>query len=297
VLISGDAGQTWSASLVGPEDASVFGMAASAEYSRDRTLYAATASGVQRSRDGGATWQPLATPGEPSAARAVVAVSGSANGGAYVLAALAGGRLIASHDGGDTWRSLDDRLRGSEIVSLAISLDFARDRTICVGTADAKAGEVALWRSVDAGMTWQRWLVERGGEPLAVVVPREHAGGEVVFVGLDRQVLKPLRQTSEMRRGERRPMWRGVQVGGPESLVTALATPPEAGNGRVLFAGTSTGVYVSRDGGEHFTAWRSESGPGAVVSLAVSPSYARDGLVFALTLGGAVWRRRNTGQG
>jgi photosystem II stability/assembly factor-like uncharacterized protein len=293
VLVSSDAGQTWTAHLVGPEDPSVFGVVPSADYERDQTLFAATALGVQRSRDRGQTWQVLPTESEPSAVRAVGGAVLDASGKAHILAAHAGGRLLASDDGGESWRLLGDGFGGADIVSVAVSPEFARDQTLCVGTADARVGEVVVWRSVDGGKTWQRWLVERGGEPLAVVVPRQHASGGLVFVGLGGQVLKPLRQTSETRRGERRPMWRGVQVGAPGTLVTALATPPDASNGRTLFAGTSTGVFVSRDGGDHFRAWESEGGPGAVVGVVVSPSYARDRLVFALGLGGAIWRRRD----
>jgi photosystem II stability/assembly factor-like uncharacterized protein len=296
LLVSRDAGQTWAAHLVGPQDPSVFGVALSSDYRLDGTVYAATAAGVQRSRDGGATWQSLPVQAESGAARAVV-VAGAC--GTPVLAALANGTLLASEDRGESWHALGDGFGEgrAEIVSLAVSPEFDRDRTICVGTSSTRlgqAGEVTVWRSVDAGLTWHRWLVERGGEPVPLVVPRGQAVTEVAFVGLGGQMLKPMRGTSETRRGERRPMWRGVQVGGPRTLITALAAPPDDASGRVVFAATSTGVYVSRDGGDHFAAWDAASGPGAVIGLAVSPTYASDHLVYALEMGGAVWRRHDT---
>jgi hypothetical protein len=51
-------------------------------------------------------------------------------------------------------------------------------------------------------------------------------------------------------------------------------------------------VYVSRDGGEHFLPWDAIGGPRAVIALAVSPNYTHDGLVYALGLGGTLWRRQ-----
>jgi hypothetical protein len=60
-----------------------------------------------------------------------------------------------------------------------------------------------------------------------------------------------------------------------------------------VFAATSDGVYVSRDAGERFQAWSADGGPRATIAVAVSPDYARDRLVYALEMGGAIWRRRD----
>ena len=102
--------------------------------------------------------------------------------------------------------------------------------------------------------------------------------------------MKPLRDTQEVRSGEKRPIWSGVLVDKPATLVTGVATTPDAST---VFAATSNGVHVSRDDADHFSAWDIGDGPRAVVAVAVSPSYARDRLVYALALGGAIWRRRD----
>ncbi|MGE3273381.1 MAG: hypothetical protein AB7P40_31900, partial [Chloroflexota bacterium] len=62
---------------------------------------------------------------------------------------------------------------------------------------------------------------------------------------------------------------------------------------RTLFAATSAGVYVSRDGGASFSAWDDDQEPGPCVSVAISPAFATDRLVYALGLGGTVWRRED----
>jgi photosystem II stability/assembly factor-like uncharacterized protein len=263
VMVSRDRGQTWVAFPAGADAPSVVGLVPSPAFARDRMVFAATASGVRRSTDGGTTWQSVAIPGDPNtAARAVVAGAPTMSGRSPVLAALGDGRLVQSEDDGETWHLLGgDGFGGAQIVTLAYSPDYAHDATIFVGTHavhPGEPGEVALWKSDDGGMAWQRWLVERSDDPLVVVVPNSYSVNGAVFVALGGRLLKPLRHAREVRFGEGRPIWVSAHVGAPGTLVTSLATPPDASNGRVLFAGTSAGVYVSRDAGDNFAAWTEE---------------------------------------
>jgi photosystem II stability/assembly factor-like uncharacterized protein len=299
VLISRDAGASWDSQLDGPDDPSVFSVAPSPKYVDDRRLFVATAEGIYVSADAGAHWQPALTGFKPSAARAVVGGPPGPlvpHGSSLILAALASGGVLASDDEGASWRSLGESFGAADIVSVTVSPDYARDRTIFVGARNShlgERGELVLWRSVDGGMVWQRWLVERDGDLLPVAVPPGYSVAEAVLVALGNRVMKPLRDAREVRSGERRPIWRGVEVGGPETVATDLSTPLDADNARVVFAATSTGVHVSRDGGEHFAMWGGDGGPTAVVAVTVSPGYARDRLVYALGLGGTLWRRRD----
>ena len=114
-----------------------------------------------------------------------------------------------------------------------------------------------------------------------------------MFVGLGGSVLRPLRNTEEVRRGERRPMWRAARLG-PEALaITSLAISPAFAEDHTVFAATNAGVFISRDGGEVFEPWNDGLDKPRVVSLAIS----RNGeLVYALGLGGSVWRREITRQ-
>src|SRR5690348_17757277 len=50
--------------------------------------------------------------------------------------------------------------------------------------------------------------------------------------------------------GQRRPVWRAAELDG--AIVTALAASPGYRDDLTLFAGSSAGVFVSRDGGETF---------------------------------------------
>ncbi len=107
--------------------------------------------GLRRSKDAGATWEAEA----PNATLYNVQPTCLAYlpGGAEVLAGTAAAGLYASADGGKTWRWRDTALprgAGQDLHRLAVSPDFARDRTIFAAAASG------VWVSRDAGQTWAR---------------------------------------------------------------------------------------------------------------------------------------------
>jgi photosystem II stability/assembly factor-like uncharacterized protein len=174
---------------------------------------------------------------------------------------------------------------------------FARDRTIFAGTSkpapDGTSSDLVLWRSTDGGQRWRRWLVTRGPNVLPLAISPGFPIDETVFVGVGGRVMKPLRDAQEIRAGERRPIWRGVELTRQSVSVTALAASPNYRDDATVFAATGAGVYVSRDAGASFTRWSEGLASAAVVALAISPDYGRDRLIYALGLGGTIWRRRD----
>jgi photosystem II stability/assembly factor-like uncharacterized protein len=212
-----------------------------------------------------------------------------------VFAAIARGRLLASDDGANTWRTLADAFDGAEVISLALSPGYARDRTLFVATnrpMPEGSAELVLWRSVDGGQRWARLLVERGDDPLVLAIPASYPIDQQLFVGLGCRVLRPLRDMQEVRSHERRPVWRGSDLGPGALVVTALAASPRYREDRTVVAATSAGAFVSRDAGESFQPWSEGLDSPRLVAIGVSPQYGEDHLVYALGLGGAIWRRK-----
>ncbi len=298
--VSVDGGRTWAERNEGREDSGVLGLAVSPGYAGDRTLYVATASGVHVSRDGAATW--VRSPSASAPARTVAtALAGAADAPTTVVAALVGGTLLGSDDGASTWRTLTAVAEGAEVLLVALSPDYARDRTIFVATTSQPGaggiGELVLWRSVDGGGRWHRWLVHpQPGSFMALAVSPSYAVDELVFVGLGARVLKPVRHAREVHAGQRRPVWRAADLGGGAVAVTAVAPSPSFAQDRTVFAATNAGVFVSRDSGATYQPWSEDLVPPAVVTLAISPSYREDRLVYALGLGGTIWRRHDHDQ-
>lgn len=292
LLVSTDGGATFAARNEGLADTSVFRVVASPGYAENRTLFAATGAGVYRSRDGAATWRAVERDGKPLPA-GVFALDG-----ATVYLAAPDGQLFVSTDDGETWRDLGQHFGGAEILSLALSPAFERDRTLFVGAskpaAEGAAG-LTIWRSTDGGEVWERWLEQPGQrhDVLPLAVPETYATDGGLFVGVGGRVRTPMRHAQEVRDGARRPIWRSVGLGKDATAVTALGLSPEYARDRTLFAASNAGVYVSRDGGQSFARWSEGLSPAQVLGLAVSPRYATDRTVYALGLGGTIWRRRD----
>lgn len=292
--VSRDGGRTWTDAGTGLPEAAVHGVAVAPDASGRCLLVVATDAGIYRRRDDGAGWE-APTSGGQSPARIVVAGVAAANGPVPVFAATFDGRLLASDDGGADWRPLDAAFDGATVISLALSPDYARDRTLYAGTtrpAPADAGQVTLWRSTDGGARWVRWLEERGAEGLLPLAVPATSGDDVLFVGLPGRVAQPRRNTWQTRGGARYPLWSGAALltGGNLATVTALAASPNYRADGLVFAATSAGVFRSRTRGRTFERWSKGLVPTPVLALATAAG-DEGVLVFALGVDGTIWRR------
>jgi photosystem II stability/assembly factor-like uncharacterized protein len=269
IRVSRDAGVTWEDADPEPQHSPV----ASLAVAEAETVFAATARGLFRSTDHGVTWHGVeALPGAP--ARLVIA------GGLRLLVVIEDHGVFASGDAGHTWRPIATPF-GTEHVASAV---FGAGSAVYMATVER--GEAVLWCSADGGDRWRRWLVEpiSGAEVLPL------AGDPVldlVFVGMPGGVLHPIPNATEVRGGERRPMWRAAALELAGSVVTDLALSRTFARDRTLLAGTNRGIFASTDGGERFTSWSEGLDPSSIVSLA----WPDADTVYALTLGGGLWRR------
>jgi hypothetical protein len=291
---------TWEGANAGLGDVSAYGLAISPDFARDRTLYAATAAGLFRSRDGAASWDAVVGEGLTGAVGAIAVGPEAGGKPGLLLTVTLDGELFASEDAGETWRPIGVGFGGASVVTLAISPGFAKDHTIFAGTREPYndgSGDslLVLWRSTDGGGRWHHWLEERGRSALPLAVPPGYLGDGALYVGLDGRVAKPIRNTWRRGGAERLPVWTGVDLldsEGKPAAITALATSPHYRQDNTVFASTSAGIYLSRDGGRTFAPWSGGMGASPVVAIAVTPKGASGQWVFALGLGGSVWRRR-----
>jgi photosystem II stability/assembly factor-like uncharacterized protein len=101
----------------------------------DGVAYAATPTGVFRSRDGGATWIQTTLTGE-------WIVQVVARPGTTVVLAVASPTLYVSRDEGDTWAPVPD------VPSQAAAIDPGQPSTLYSGAYQG------IWRSTDSGANW-----------------------------------------------------------------------------------------------------------------------------------------------
>jgi photosystem II stability/assembly factor-like uncharacterized protein len=203
---------------------------------------------------------------------------GTTDGGRPLHLAGTATGIIASSDGGRSWSSLSPEGPVTMVETIACSSRAAAERAVYAG------GATGLYRSDDAGATWCRLA---GGHAHAVVAFVNRDGAECVVVGTDLDGV--------IRSEDGGWTWDSANPGLLESTVLTLAELPAVGGTRAILAGTTSGIYVSRNDGK---AWRPAEIPGdecAVICLAVSPDWATDGLSLAGTEEIGLLRSRDRG--
>ena len=142
---------------------------------------------------------------------------------------------------------------------------------------------IRLWRSDDRGSRWQVYLEHEAQNPwLAMALPpapgsRPYNSG--VF-GIGSRIFRP----SGSRRVEGR-------VSPHEPAILDLVYVPSSGKEYHLYAATAEGIFVSRDQGKAWKSYNEGLPEEPILSLVASPEYQRDKLLYALSLGGVLWRR------
>lgn len=115
-------------------------------------VFAASAAGIWKTVNEGATWAAVALGG-----KWVTALAAAPDGMARVLAGTAEGELAYSDDSGRTWVERSAPEAGVAVAALAI--DGQQDDTWYLGTQTS-----GVWRSDDAGVTWRSWSQGLGSQ-------------------------------------------------------------------------------------------------------------------------------------
>lgn len=134
---SEDGGTTWSALLTQPPGGSYVVLASNGE-----ELYAATDSGIARSRDHGGSWEQLET--QPGIVTILSLAVSSENHDLIYVGTPSG--AYRSVDGGSSWDDIGPA--GVAVLSIALTPDDA-ERVLVLGN------QGAVYRSDDSGSSWQ----------------------------------------------------------------------------------------------------------------------------------------------
>lgn len=262
----------------------VYSLATSPNFERDGVCFAARASGLFRSEDGGFTWQAayasleLETP----LMTAAVAVSPDFEADKSVFAGVPGA-ILRSVDGGQGWYIATLPSPPSFVSTLVVSPNFAHDGTLLAGTL-----EDGVFRSSDRGRHWAAWnfsLLDLN--VLSMAISLHFADDETLLVGTDSGIF---RSTNGGR------AWREVNFPSELAPVLSLALSPNYADDGVLFAGTeSGGLFYSDDRGDSWTRLGEEVVTDAVNAIILSPQFPAKPDVLVL-LGDALLSSRDGGR-
>ncbi len=233
------------------------------------TLFAARASGLYRSADGGQSWFDALMSAEIEKPAAVTAVAAHGDG----VFAASSGAILRSDDGGASWQAVGLTAPPPTVVAIVVSPDYASDRTVIAATA-----QDGVFVSTDGGASWVAWnygLVDLNVNALAL--SSKFGTDHTVLVGTESGIFRS-------RNGGR--SWREVDFPMASAPVVSLSLSTEGG----AFAGTErSGLWQSTDFGAHWTPVGGE-----LTSAAVQAIQAHEGDVWLLLEDGVM---RSTGGG
>jgi photosystem II stability/assembly factor-like uncharacterized protein len=252
----------------------------------------------------------------------VTAVSGVPSERGTFYMGSSGGGVWKSADYGEVWENLSD---GSSFASAsigAVAVSTSNPRIVYVGTGSAclrgniQAGW-GMYKTIDAGKTWQPIGLEDGGQIAHIEIDPHDA--DLVYVAVQGHAFGPNATRGVFRSKDGGKKWERVLFINDKTGASDLAM--DAANPRVLYAtvwsgelkpwglpSTSSdgGVFKTIDGGDHWAKLSGGLPSGAVgrIGVAVSPVNTNriwalvgdvpDGGVFRSDDAGATFRRLNT---
>ncbi|MBI3784350.1 MAG: hypothetical protein HY270_13215 [Deltaproteobacteria bacterium] len=251
-------------------------------------LYAATAVGVTKSIDAGATWNTVST-GLTNLHVNVIAVDPCTSDTLY--AGTDGGGLFKSTNGGSSWSSTATGLY--DYVE-AVAIDPTACRTLYVATA--AGGDVAgLFKSSNGGESWELSSTGLPGSTFVTAIAIDPKTPRIVYVTTVNAAVFVSTDAGKT--------WSSANVGLPEVGGTALAVDPTVtgtlyfGFAYSNFCCVGGAVFKSADGGGSWSTALDLTNKGGVMAVVVDPitpgllyagtQYA--GNVYKSTDGGVSW--------
>jgi photosystem II stability/assembly factor-like uncharacterized protein len=240
---------------------------------------------------------------------AVAGVPG--DGRTYYAGGLGG--LFKSSDGGVSWESVFNHKPVSSIGAIAVAP--SDPNVVYAGTGEPNLrNDVAfgdgMWKSVDAGKTWQHIGLEASGATAGVAVDARDS--KRVFVAMLGDVYKASGVRGIYRSLDGGSTWERVLYTDARTGASSIAIDPA--DRRHLLAGMwegwrspyhlnsggpTDGLYESTDGGDHWSRLRGNglpSGTAGRIAVAFAPSNPKRVYALVESAQGTLWRSDDSGK-
>ncbi len=253
-------------------------------FSMDETLFAGVPGGILRSTDGGREWTTaILPPPEPFVSTLTVS-PGFVDDGIIFAGTMEDG-VFLSNDRGARWDAWNIGLFDLNILCLAVSPDFRRDRTLYAGT------ETGIFCSRNGGRFWHELPFAMDDAPvLSLALSPTFQDDGVMFAGTESRGLA--------RSTDRGQSWQWLPELDRPGAVNALLVGPEFPRQPDVLALLDDALLVSRDGGDSWADWPASLDFSVALTSVVAPfglGWAQP-LLVGLLDGRVLWVRSSSKQ-
>ena len=256
---SDDEGNTWYPVNLIPEQSQqppVTAVALSSGTDGTIHLFAGVLGGVFVSKDSGTSWTATRLASPPPFVTAL-AVSPNYSADAIAFAATMEDGVFRTDNGGQTWQPWCFGLFDLNVLGLAVSPDFANDRTLYAFT------ETGIYLSKNSGRSWQLTNFPADVAPvLCMAISHNFAQDGKLYAGTEAAGL----YYSE-NRGE---TWQQVSPLDTDNAINAILLGVQYPDKPEILVMTNHALWYSADAGTSWAAWHShlDFGDGLTVALA-----------------------------
>jgi photosystem II stability/assembly factor-like uncharacterized protein len=289
--ISTDGGQSWRQALPPvPRAAAADDLVLSPALGGDGTAFlAASWEEPLRSRGGG-PWEPMPLP--PGGNLSALDMSPAFADDTLLFLRTEDNRLWRSRDGGDTWTGVEGPW-GSEVPRAVAPTGGYRLAAVTFSPAYARDGVLllegggALYRSADAGGTWQK-VLEPGPLIFRAGFSPGYAGDGTVLIQQGKSIYRSTDRGANWQLLPAAP-WQAADE------VSLHLSPTFSQDHTVLAWGLPGLIYGSWDGGQSWQDLHSGLPAGGIRQVVFSPAHSQDGLLFLVPYGGGLYKRAGRG--
>ncbi len=210
---------------------------------KSNIIYVATDEAVYKSSDTGETWTRFA--GELARTR-VISLAIDPKLSATVFAGTMGDGTYKSPDGGRNWYQFNAGIQKGTISAIVNQVVFNPRGTEMVYAATT----VGVFRSLDGGRNWVERMVGMNEVNFVVSLAMDPQRPNVLYAGTTGGVYRTINGTESWEKKSSGMVAADAKMASMALGVNGLAVDPT--NSDVVYAGTTKGLYKSKDQGEHW---------------------------------------------